>query len=186
MKRKKKSDKNEEPVMTEQDVQAKDNESSAEAEETVAAEQTADKDAEIAEAKDKYLRLYSEFDNFRKRTARERLDLINSAGREIMEDLLPVLDDFERAIETSKDAKDVASVIEGVKLVQTKMINILQAKGLKAFESKEEAFDADFHEAITRIPAPDPKLSGKVVDVIETGYMLNDKVLRYAKVVVGE
>ncbi len=173
--------------MTEQDVQAQDTDAnSTDADDADAQEQTIDKDAEIAEAKDKYLRLYSEFDNFRKRTARERLDLINSAGREIMEDLLPVLDDFERAIETSKDAKDVASVIEGVQLVQTKMINILQAKGLKAYESKEQEFDADFHEAITRIPAPDPKLSGKVVDVIETGYMLHDKVLRYAKVVVGE
>jgi len=143
-------------------------------------------EAELAEANDKFLRLYSEFDNFRRRTAKERLELINSAGRDLMFDLLPVIDDFERAIKAVDETKDLKEGIKGFGLIYSKMQNILEQKGMKSFKAMEKDFDPDFHEAITKIPAPSKKLSGKVVDVIESGYMLNDKVLRYAKVVVGE
>lgn len=140
--------------------------------------------AALAEANDKYIRLYSEFDNYRRRTARERLELINSASKELIEELLPVLDDFERALQSIRDAGSEESIAKGVELIQHKLVNILEQRGLKAFESKEKDFDPDFHEAVTRIPFPE--LSGKVVDVLEKGYTLNEKVLRYAKVVVGE
>jgi len=143
-------------------------------------------EAELAEANDKFLRLYSEFDNFRRRTAKERLELINSASRDLMFDLLPILDDFERASKDFEQNKDMEESIKGFGLIQNKMRNILDQRGMKRFKSIEEKFDPDFHEAITKIPAPSKKLSGKNVDVIESGYMLNDKVLRYAKVVVGE
>ena len=144
-----------------------------------------DWEKELAESNDKYLRLYSEFDNYRRRTSRERLELIGSAGQELMTALLPVIDDFERAISAMDDAKDLKSVKDGVGLVQGKLMSILEQKGLRSFQSKGKVFDPDFHEAITKIPG-DRKMSGKVVDVIETGYALNDKMLRYAKVVVGE
>ena len=134
---------------------------------------------------DKYLRLYSEFDNFRKRTAKERLDLINSAGKEIFEALLPIIDDFDRAKESMANAKDINSVIEGVELVHSKLLNTMQQRGLECMDSKGKEFDTDHHEAITKIPAPEEDMKGKVVDVIEKGYFLNGKVLRFAKVVVG-
>jgi molecular chaperone GrpE len=143
-----------------------------------------DFEAELAEMNDKHLRLYSEFENFRRRTARERLDLMNSAGKEIMEALLPVLDDFDRAVQSMSEAKDIKAVTDGVDLIHNKLRNIMEQRGLKSFVAKEQDFDPDFHEAVTKIPAPE--MSGKVVDVLETGYMLHDKVLRYAKVVVGE
>ncbi|MCB0734919.1 MAG: nucleotide exchange factor GrpE [Flavobacteriales bacterium] len=142
----------------------------------------------VAELNDKYLRLYSEFDNYRRRTARERLDLMKSAAADLLSELLPVADDFDRtvsSIETS-EKKEIDALLEGVKLVQHKFINTLQKQGLTAFDAMEQPFDPDVHEAITKIPAPTPELKGKVVDVIEKGYMLNDRVLRYAKVVVGE
>ena len=138
------------------------------------------------ELNDKYLRLYSEFDNFRRRTAKERLDLFKTAGEDILTDLLPVLDDFNRALENMDKKGDVKTVREGVDLIYTKFKNTLTNKGLKPFKSREKPFDPDFHEAVTKIPAPKKKLKGKVVDVIEEGYMLNDKVIRFAKVVVGE
>ncbi len=139
-----------------------------------------------SELNDKYLRLYSEFDNYRKRTIKERADLIKSAGKEMLEDLLPVVDDFERTMDAMDQTEDVKAFTEGVKLVRQKFIGVLQKKGLKQFETKGEEFDPELHEAITKIPAPSKDLKGKVVDVIEQGYKLNDKVLRYAKVVVGE
>ena len=138
------------------------------------------------ELNDKYLRLYSEFDNFRRRTAKERLELFKNASEEIITDLLTVLDDFERAIGAMKNTDDLASITEGVSLVQHKINHILQSKGLKPMDAQGKEFDPDFHEAITKIPAPKKKLKGKVVDVVEKGYLLNDKVIRYAKVVVGE
>lgn len=140
----------------------------------------------IKELNDKYLRLYSEFDNFRRRTAKERLDLYKNAGQEILSELLPVLDDFDRALLAMTEDADIKAISEGVKLVHQKFKATLENKGLKHFEAVGEPFDPDFHEAITKIPAPKKKLKGKVVDVIEQGYMLNDKVIRYAKVVVGE
>ncbi|MGB0368460.1 MAG: nucleotide exchange factor GrpE [Flavobacteriales bacterium] len=134
---------------------------------------------------DKYLRLYSDFENFRKRTAKERLDLMKSGGEDVFKILLPVVDDFERAQANMETAKDVPSVKEGVELIYNKLVKELEAKGLKPMNATGEVFDSEFHEAITQIPAPDKKMKGKVVDEIEKGYFLNDKVIRFAKVVVG-
>ena len=134
---------------------------------------------------DRYLRLYAEFDNFRKRTMRERGDLIRNASKDVLEKLLPVLDDFQRAATASADATDVNGIREGQQLIHNKLKQILKAQGVEEIEVKSgDVFDVDLHEAITRIPMPE--LSGKVVDVVEAGYKLNDTVLRYAKVVVGE
>lgn len=134
--------------------------------------------------RDKYLRLYAEFDNFRKRTMRERADLVRSAGRDLSEAMLPVLDDFERA-EAAGDGQDLAQVQEGYRLIGQKMRGILEARGVRRMEAKGAEFDTDLHEAITQIPAPSEDLKGKVVDVVEPGYQLHDSVLRFAKVVVG-
>jgi molecular chaperone GrpE len=141
---------------------------------------------ELAEMKDKYLRLYSDFENFKRRTSKERVEFFKTAGQEIITAMLPVLDDFERATKSLDTAKDVSAVKEGVTLVHHKLKNILTQKGLKEMEAQGKDFDADFHEAITNIPAPSPELKGKVVDAVEKGYFLGDKVIRYAKVVVGE
>jgi len=138
------------------------------------------------ELNDKYLRLYSDFDNYRKRTMKEKVDLISNAGAGIVKDLLPILDDFERAIKSNENVTDDAALKEGFSLISTKVNSILTAKGLKKMEAKELPFDSELHEAITNIPAPTENLKGKVVDVIEQGYYLNDKVIRYAKVVVGQ
>jgi molecular chaperone GrpE len=140
----------------------------------------------IDELNDKYLRLFSEFDNFRKRTAREKLDLVNSASAKLIEELLPVLDDFERAIESNKQIEGCDVVKEGIEHVYNKFYSTLEKQGLKPMDSKEKEFDTDLHEAITRIPAPSDDLKGKVVDVVQKGYLLNDKVVRYAKVVIGQ
>jgi len=141
---------------------------------------------ELAEMKDKYLRLYSDFENFKRRTSKERVEFFKTAGQEIITAMLPVLDDFERATKSMDTAQDVSAVKEGVTLVHHKLKNILTQKGLKEMEAQGKDFDADFHEAITNIPAPSPELKGKVVDAVEKGYFLGDKVIRYAKVVVGE
>jgi len=140
---------------------------------------------EVVDYQDKYLRLYAEFDNFRKRTMRERADLIRTASQDVLEKLLPLLDDFERAEKNSSD--DIKIIREGMNLIHTKFDSTLAAKGLKPMEVKAgDVFNVDFHEAITNIPAPTPDLVGKIVDVVESGYMLGDKVLRYAKVVIGQ
>ena len=134
---------------------------------------------------DKYLRLYAEFDNFRKRTMRERGDLIRNASMDVLEKVLPVLDDFDRAM--ADGSEDVEAVREGRNLIHTKMRQLLEAQGLAKMEVNQgDAFDVELHEAITNIPAPTPELAGKVVDVVEPGYKLNDKIMRYAKVVVGQ
>jgi molecular chaperone GrpE len=136
---------------------------------------------------DKHLRLFAEFDNFRKRTAKERLELVQFAGENILQAVLPVLDDMDRAIANNEQSKDIASVKEGMKLIHQKFQHILNSQGLKPINVKKgDAFDTDKHEAITKAPAENEKLKGAVIDVVETGYMLNDKVIRYAKVVVGE
>lgn len=140
--------------------------------------------AELEESKDKYLRLYSEFENFRRRNAKERLDLIKTANEELVIALLPVLDDFERA--TKAMGEDVKAVKEGVELIYNKLNKSLEQKGLKPMgDLIGKEFDADLHEAITHTPAPKESLKGKIVDVIENGYYLNDKVIRYAKVIIG-
>ena len=141
---------------------------------------------ELQMLKDKHMRLYAEFENFRRRTAKERLELMSNAGRDILSDLLPVLDDMERAILSNETATDIDSVKEGFTLVHGKFQRIMLSKGLKEMDSKGTPFNTDEHEAITKIPAPSDDLKGKIVDVVEKGYFLNESVLRYAKVVVGE
>ncbi len=142
--------------------------------------------AEIAELNDKYLRLYSEFDNMKRRNAKERIELMDTAGKDILLSFIPVVDDFERAQKAFENSTDVEAVKEGVTLIHTKFLNILSQKGVKAIESKGQPFDVDYHEAITKIPAPTDDLKGKVVDEVEKGYTLKDKVIRFAKVVIGE
>lgn len=135
---------------------------------------------------DKYLRLYSEFENFRRRTAKERVEMMNNAGSDMIKEVLPVLDDMERAIESNKDSDDIESIKEGFNLVHNKLFKTLEGKGLKPMNSIGEEFDPETADAIAKIPAPEKKMKGKVVDVVEKGYYLNDSILRYAKVVVGE
>ena len=141
---------------------------------------------EASEWKDKYLRLVAEFDNFRKRNARERLDLVQTAGKDVIVSLLDVLDDSERAQKQLETSNDAEAIKTGVALVFNKLKNTLQAKGLKPMNSTGQDFDPDLHEAITEIPAPSPALKGKVVDEVQKGYYLNDKIIRFAKVVVGK
>lgn len=150
------------------------------------ADNTAEID-ELASLKDKYLRLFADFENFRKRNARERLELVQTANKELMLALLPVLDDFDRAFKNLGDKISGDPVFEGFKLIHHKMQDIMIHKGLKPMEiSTGKPFDVEMMEAVTNIPAPSDELKGKVVDEIERGYLLGDKVLRYAKVVVGE
>ncbi len=134
---------------------------------------------------DKYLRLFAEFDNYKRRTQKERVELLQTAGKDVVVSLLPVLDDFDRALKATENATEVNAIREGIMLVQTKLKSILTQKGLKEMESLHTLFDTDIHEAITKIPAPTDDLKGKVVDELEKGYTLNDKVIRFAKVVVG-
>jgi molecular chaperone GrpE len=140
---------------------------------------------ELALANDKYLRLYAEFDNFRRRTIKEREEARKMEGRDVIVSLLPVLDDFDRALKAMDNATDIVPVKEGVTLVQQKLKNALSQKGLKGMESIGTPFDPDLHEAITNIPAPNEELKGKVIDEMEKGYFLNDRVVRFAKVLVG-
>lgn len=141
--------------------------------------------AELITQKDKFLRLYSEFENFRKRTAKEKLDLIATANESLILHILPVIDDFERAQKSFEEATEVAPLKEGVQLIKDKFVKSLEAKGLTAIETEGEAFDTELHEAITQIPAPSDDMKGKVVDCVERGYKLGDKVIRYSKVVIG-
>ena len=141
---------------------------------------------EVSEAKDKYLRLIAEFDNYKKRTIRERMDLLNTAGRDTIVAILPVLDDFDRAKKSADDDASSEQFSEGVTLVYNKLHSLLKNKGLSAMESTGLDFDPEVHEAITEIPAPSEELKGKVIDTIEKGYTLNDKIIRHAKVVVGK
>ena len=148
-------------------------------------EQISEPEEEVVDYQEKYLRLYAEFDNFRKRTMRERVDLIRTASQDVIVTMLPLLDDFTRAKENGNE--DIQVIKEGMALIHTKLESTLSSKGLKLMEVKSgDDFNVDFHEAITNIPAPSPKLKGKVVDVVENGYILGDKVLRYAKVVIGQ
>lgn len=141
---------------------------------------------EILELKNKYLRLYSDFENYRKRTSKERLDMITNASEDVLKDLIPVVDDFERSLKASESETDSTKVREGDLLIFQKLVRILTSKGLMPMEDLVgKSFDADTQEAITQIPAPSEKLKGKVVDVVEKGYKLGDKVVRFAKVVTG-
>ena len=141
---------------------------------------------ELEEQKDKYLRLFAEFDNFKRRSAKERIELSQTAGKEVIKDLLDVVDDSERAEKQIQASADLAQIKEGIQLVFNKLRNVLQSKGLKAMESVHTDFDVEKHEAITEIPAPTEELKGKVLDEVQKGYYLNDKIIRFAKVVVGK
>lgn len=149
-------------------------------------QETSKTDTELTELKDKYLRLAAEFDNYKRRTAKERSDLFKTANQELMAVLLPVLDDFERARTHTQASEDVQVVRESVDIIYNKLVKTLQQKGLTAMETKGGGFDPDLHEAITQIPAPSEDLKGKVVDEVEKGYYLGDKVIRHAKVVLGQ
>ena len=138
------------------------------------------------ELNDKNLRLMAEFDNFRKRTLREKSDLIKTAGEKVFVNILPLIDDFERAMQAMDSTEDVLAVKEGVDLIYAKFINFLNANGVKAIVTENEPFDVDVHEAVTMFPATSEELKGKIIDCMSKGYMLNDKVIRFAKVVVGE
>ena len=141
---------------------------------------------EVQEAKDKYLRLYSEFENFRRRTARERLDLIKTANQDLMTALLPVIDDFERARKAMEESADHKTSKEGFELIYNKFNNILKQKGLKPMDDEAGTeFNTEFHEAISQMPVEKKKMKGKIIDVVEKGYYLDDKVIRFAKVVLG-
>ncbi|TDO25443.1 nucleotide exchange factor GrpE [Sediminibacterium goheungense] len=142
--------------------------------------------SELQEQKDKYLRLMAEFDNFRRRTAKERIELIQTAGKDVIVSLLDVLDDCDRAEKQLQGSDDIALQKEGIQLVFNKLRSSLQSKGVKAMESIHADFDVEKHEAITEIPAPKEELKGKVIDEVMKGYYLNDKIIRFAKVVVGK
>lgn len=142
--------------------------------------------AEVQEQKDKYLRLFAEFDNFKRRTAKERIELTQTAGKEVVTSMLDILDDSERAEKQLLSTTDISQIKEGVLLVFNKLRTTLQNKGLKAMQSLHTDFDVEKHEAITEIPAPSSNLKGKVVDEVTKGYYLNDKLIRFAKVVVGK
>lgn len=141
---------------------------------------------EVAEWKDKYTRLFAEFDNFRKRSMKERSELISGAAGDVIKELLPIIDDFDRAVKANESTDDVAVIKEGFVLIHNKMYRKLESQGLKPLDATGKPFDTDFHEAITSIPAPTEDLKGKVVDEVEKGYLLNEKVLRYSKVVIGQ
>ncbi len=148
-------------------------------------EKTRELEIKLAEEKDRFLRLYSEFDNYKKRTVRERAELLKSAGEDVIKLILPVIDDFERAIKANESSDEIAAVKEGFHLIYNKMKNSFSGKGLEEMKCQGEAFDADTMEALANIPAPSEDLKGKVIEVVEKGYLLNGKVIRFAKVIVG-
>ncbi|HPF92540.1 MAG TPA: nucleotide exchange factor GrpE [Tenuifilaceae bacterium] len=141
---------------------------------------------QLDEAKDKYIRLSAEFDNYRKRTQREKMDLIKYGSEDVMKAILPLVDDFERAIKHSQTATDVDALKQGLVLIHGKFAEFLKNNGVHVIEAEGKELDTDMHEAITKIPAPSDELKGKIVDVVEKGYKLNDKVIRFSKVVIGE
>lgn len=170
-------------------VNGKTNEEPVESQETPVADEKDQKIAELQakadELNDKYLRLYSEFDNFRKRTAKEKVELIQTGGEDVFKSILPVMDDFERAIKSNNETTDVKAVNDGVNLIYNKLKSTLTQKGLEEMKSLGETFNADIHEAITNIPAPTEEQKGKVLDELEKGYSLNGKIIRFAKVIIG-
>ncbi len=173
--------------LEDENMESSEVETSAESTESTTAPDTENSlEQEVAELKNKYLRLYSDFENYRKRTSKERLDLISTASEDVLKDLIPVVDDFERSFKASENETDVSKVREGNYLIFQKLVRILQSKGLMPMEDiVGKPFDADTQEAITQVPAPNDKMKGKVVDVVEKGYKLGDKVVRFAKVVTG-
>lgn len=170
-------------MQKETDIKAENEATTAESTET---EQAATDETIVKELNDKYLRLYSEFDNYRKRTNKERADIIKSAGEDVFKAILPVIDDFERAIKATEKVDDATAIKEGMSLIYNKLKNISQQKGLIALESIGEVFNPDLMEAITNIPATEDSQKGKVIDEVEKGYKLGDKVIRFAKVVIAQ
>lgn len=142
--------------------------------------------AKIAELSDKYLRQVAEFDNYRKRTMKEKAELIKNGGERVMESILPILDDFERALVNMSKDENAKEVLTGIELIYNKFVGVLKQNGLQKIDTDNADFDTDYHEAIAMIPAAVPELKGKVIDCVQAGYMLNDKVIRHAKVAVGE
>lgn len=142
--------------------------------------------AEIEKEKKEYLFLMADFDNFRKRVMREKADLLKNAGERVISGLLPIVDDFERGLAAAAEAKDAEAVRQGMEMIYQKLVRYLESQGVKAMDSNGTDFDPDLHEAIATVPAPTPEQKGKVLDTTQKGYMLNDKVLRHAKVAVGE
>ena len=172
-----------------EDATAQENESQEpdqEPEEETVETKLAKSEAEVADLKDRLLRQMAEFDNYRKRTMKEKADIILNGSAGVVTDILPVIDDLERAIANSAKSEDYNALKEGVELIYNKLMHILEQKGLQKISPKNEPFDTDFHEAIATIPAPSEDLKGKVLDCAIDGYKLNDKVLRHAKVAVGE
>ena len=163
-------------------------EEAAEAAEGVPCEEDrmAELEKQVAELNDKHLRLVAEYDNYRRRTLKEKMDLSKSAGEKIFSGMLPVVDDFERALQYLEAASDLEAVKEGINLIYNKLLAYLSRHGVQVMETREVAFDADMHEAVTKIPAPSEDLKGKILDCVEKGYLLDDKVIRFPKVVVGE
>jgi molecular chaperone GrpE len=141
---------------------------------------------ELLELKDKHIRLQAEFDNYRKRTLKERMELLKTASESVLMNILPVIDDFDRAMQMIDIVEEEGHVKDGVKLIYAKFQEFLKQNGIKEIDAKEQNFDTDLHEAITKIPAPTEELIGKNVDVVQKGYYLNDKVIRFSKVVIGE
>ncbi len=179
----------EEPVNQDQVQQeAEQEETAGESEEEEQKEPEKEPTAEekLAELQDRYLRLSAEYDNFRKRTLKEKIDLQKSANEKLLEALLPVADDFDRAMQSVDEATDIKAVKEGMMLISGKFTAFLNQQGIKEIKAVNQEFDTDLHEAITKIPVPSKKLKGKVVDVIQKGYYLNERVLRFSKVVIGE
>lgn len=180
--------KQQEETVTEQS----ENQSESQIQEETVQEETTTNDElsalkqELQDQKDKYLRLFAEFDNFKKRNAKERLELFKTAGQDIIRELLPVLDDFQRADKAYEQDKNAENYANGLKLIQEKFQKTLQNKGLKIIESVGKDFDVEQHEAIAEVPASDEKQKGKIIDEVESGYTLNDTIIRYAKVVVGK
>lgn len=182
---------------TENQIQSEDNNTSAtqsesQQEQDIATEQPQEQDelavlkSELQEQKDKYLRLFAEFDNFKKRSAKERIELSKTAGQDVIREMLPVLDDFQRAAKALANDNNTESYANGIKLIQDKFQKTLQNKGLRVIDSIGKDFDVEKHEAVAEIPAPTPDLVGKIIDEVESGYTLNDAIIRYAKVVVGK
>ncbi|NJX14614.1 nucleotide exchange factor GrpE [Tamlana crocina] len=160
-----------------------------EVEEQVAEEQSVEEKLkeELQQEKDKFLRLFAEFENYKRRTAKERIDLFSTASEDVMKTLLPIIDDFERALTHINEDKEAEELRKGVLLIYQKLVNTLEQKGLKAIKVEQgDTFNADAHEAVTQIPAPSDDLKGKIIDVIEKGYKLGEKVIRFPKVVIGQ
>lgn len=178
--------KNESEEQTENSVDAEVDESVKEDPEETDADRISRLEEELAKEKKEYLFLMAEFDNFRKRTLKEKSEIIRNAGENVLKGLLPIVDDFERGLKAAENSESAKSVEDGMRLIYNKLIKYLSQNGVKEFDPADNVYDADKHEAISVVPVPDEEMKGKILDTVEKGYMINDKVLRHAKVVVGQ